>query len=662
MPTPPSTNPASPATSPATTTAGNGASRPGAPGDAPLRPTIVHVTHEAIDHLGGIGTVLQGLLTSRAYHRSVAHNVLVGPLPHPHARVDSPLERLGSSAIACLYSGPDNHDPEGLGALLRPVEWAFGTSIVLGRRVFHEPGAIHDPARAAHADVLLIDVSNPSRERLAALKWLLWEKFGVDSTRHEHSWDYEEYGRLADPAYHALCAILPRPPHTEWPAVVIAHEFMGLATAMRCSLDRARFRTVFHAHECSTARRVIEALPGHDAAFYPAMRAGAARGLTMEQVFGDQSDFGRHTLVSRAHVLDESLAVGPETKNELHFLSPAMAKEPIRIAYNGLPAPPVTWADKQRSRSLVAQWLTSVLGFAPDYLITHVTRPVPSKGLWRDVKLSLHLQAHLKAAGKSAAYVLLTCGAPVRTASQVNQMARDYGWPAHHREGHADLGGAEIAICRDMLPLIRNNPAHGATRAAKAEPGRVYGVLVNQFGFTRDRLGDGAPDGLTIDDLRRAADVELGMSVYEPFGIAMLEPLHAGGVCVVSTVCGCCGLVQRAMHELGMKDDACPLVIAADFTHDPASPRSPGDADLPSLVGLSAAARDAIEERVCKALAATLAARLPRTDDDRRRYLDLGQRLASRMSWDRVVETDFLPAVLPLVQRAAEASSRATTA
>lgn len=653
MPTPLGTQPASPRSA-----TGGGPAPTGARPDTAFRPTIVHVTHEAIDHLGGIGTVLQGLLTSRAYHRSVAHNVLVGPLPHPHARVDSPLDRLGSAAVACVYSGPDNHDPEGLGALLRPIEWAFGTPIVLGRRVFHEPGAIHDPARAAHADVLLIDVSNPNRERLAGLKWLLWEKFGVDSTRHEHSWDYEEYGRLADPAYHALCAILPR---TEWPAVVIAHEFMGLATAMRCSLDRARFRTVFHAHECSTARRVIESLPGHDAAFYPAMRAGAARGLTMEQVFGDQSDFGRHTLVSRAHVLDESLAVGPETKNELHFLSPAMAMEPIRIAYNGLPAPPVTWDEKQRSRALVSAWLKNVLGFSPDYLITHVTRPVPSKGLWRDVKVCLHLEPHLKAAGKSAAYVLLTCGAPVRTATQVNQMAREYGWPAHHREGHADLAGAEIAIGRDMLPLIRNNPAHDFKRPPTAEPGKVYGLLVNQFGFTRERLGDAAPEGLSIDDLRRAADVELGMSVYEPFGIAMLEPLHAGGVCVVSSVCGCCGLVQRAMDELGLKHDQCPLVLTADFTHDTAA-RGSQDADLPTLVGLTASARDAIEERVCTGLAAALAQRLPRNDDDRRRYLDLGQRLAARMSWDRVVETDFLPAVLPLVHGGASAFSRATSA
>src|SRR6185295_3796902 len=78
------------------------------------------------------------------------------------------------------------------------------------------------------------------------------------------------------------------------------------------------------------------------------------------------------------------------------------------------------------------------------------------------------------------------------------------------------------------------------------QPPAIKSVLVNQFGFSKERLDADAPAELTTADLRRAADVELGMSTYEPFGIAQLEPLHAGAICVTSTVCGCMGLVRRA--------------------------------------------------------------------------------------------------------------------
>ena len=41
--------------------------------------TVVHVTHEAIQKIGGIGAVLQGLLTSKVYLEQAPRNILVGP-------------------------------------------------------------------------------------------------------------------------------------------------------------------------------------------------------------------------------------------------------------------------------------------------------------------------------------------------------------------------------------------------------------------------------------------------------------------------------------------------------------------------------------------------------------------------------------------------------
>jgi hypothetical protein len=264
---------------------------------------------------------------------------------------------------------------------------------------------------------------------------------------------------------------------------------------------------------------------------------------------------------------------------------------------------------------------------------------VPSKGLWRDVTLLRHLGPHLARRNQTAAYVLLTCAAPVRSTQQVTDMAARYGWPRAHQLGYPDLEGPEVELARAIEAL---NVGAEAQRTGGQRTPPVTGVLVNQFGFTPARLGPAAPAGLTTADLRRAADVELGMSTYEPFGIAQLEPLHAGAICVTSSVCGCMGLVQRAMRELHMH--SCDLVIPADF----AGAVPP---DVSSPMAITDAQRRDIEDRLCAQLASTLAQRLPTTDAQRREHLDLGQRLSARMSWDHVVRHDFLPAVRDAMAR-----------
>ncbi len=600
--------------------------------------TAIHITHEATEHMGGIGTVLAGLATSPVFTKAVPRNIFVGTLPHPDRRVGDPLERLGEGAATCFYSGPDHHDPCGMGAFLRPLEWAFEVRIVYGLRAFGDRGDGH----AGRGEVLLIDVSNPCRERLGAFKWFLHERYHVDSLRYEHDWSYEEWCRLADPAYHALCALLAHPApgagieRTAGPAVVFSHEFMGMCTALRCQADRARFRTVFHAHECSTARRIVEHLPGHDAAYYPAMRSAAAAGRYVEDVFGSQQDFARHALVCATHKLDAVLAVGKETAEELRFLSPAMAKGPVAVAYNGLPAPAVTMAEKLDSRRRVLGYLKALLGFTPDYLITHATRPVVSKGLWRDHALCTALAPHLAGAGKRAVYLLLTCGATPRGETDAKALAAR-GWPARHTLGYPDLDGPEVGIHEEMSAAYAL-----AAEAGRAGPPSVVPVLVNQFGFTRARLGGVPPEEVSMADLRRAADVELGMSVYEPYGIAHLEALHAGAICVPSSVCGCLGAAERALGELGMSVADCPLLLPADFTAGPA-PADPR--------AYTAAQRQEVERDVCGRLARELFVRLAKDDAQRGVYLGVGQRVAAKMGWDEVSRRDIVP-VLERIARA----------
>ncbi len=587
---------------------------------------LVHVTHEGWEQMGGIGTVLQGLITSRPLKDKVARNILLGPLPYADRQVSDPKHRLGEHAIKCIYSGMDNHDPDGLGAKLRPIEWAFGTRIVYGTRWFETPG---DSTHArTEAELLLIDVMQPNKERLGGMKYLLAEKFGIDSMRYERGWDFEEWVRLADPAYHALVALLPESITPTW---VIGHEFMGVPTALRCSMDRRRFRTAFHAHECSTGRRIVENLPGHDVAFYPAMRAAAEAGMFVGEVFGDQSEYSRHALVSRTYHLDAVLAVGQETAEELRFLSPEMKRGPVKVCYNAVPAAKLTRTEVRRSREMMDKYLQNVLGYRPDYVFTHVTRPVPSKGIWRDNMTMRALAPMLAREGKTAAYLLLTCGATPRTTEQVTELARHHKWPADHHHWGADLAGPESDIYRQMT---ETQTSIDAACPAAGRPPVIRLVMVNQFGWSASRLGPACPPEMTFDDLRRATDLEFGLSVYEPFGISPLEPLHAGALCAISTVSGCCGLVKRALGELHMESTR--LVLPVDFTVADAGAR------IRDLVAMTSQERERHELDACGKLATEIFKRLPRSEADREAMLAEGQKLATQMGWDAVAEREFL--------------------
>src|ERR1041385_2327825 len=154
--------------------------------------TVVHVTHEAIQKIGGIGAVLQGLLTSKVYLQSATRNILVGPFWPADERGE---RRLGPQGEV-LYSSLDHLYRSPLASRFREIEEEFDVGIVYGRRKYtdRETGVTSVP------EVLLIDVSRFDAQKLAAFKFDLWKMFGIESARYENIWDYEQYVRLARPA------------------------------------------------------------------------------------------------------------------------------------------------------------------------------------------------------------------------------------------------------------------------------------------------------------------------------------------------------------------------------------------------------------------------------------------------------------------------------
>ncbi len=583
--------------------------------------TVAHVTHEAVEKVGGIGTVLEGMMSSDVYRKSVSRSILVGPMGGHH--FGSPMMRFGEHG-AVRYSTLDHIDTHGLGRKFHPIERAYNVAIAYGTRQYIDEGS----GRSGEAEVLLFDVSNPAEDPLNNFKTRLWKAFGIDAARYQSDWGFEEYCRLAEPAFYALSALIK---DSELPCILISHEFMGMCTALKAILDGDdAFRTLFHAHECATARGIVESHKGHDAAFYNILKQAInpenGKQLYVDDVFGDQSGVMRHALISNAWRLDATIAVGDPTADEMRFLNAESNTDKVVTVYNGIPGLPTNRESKEKSRNMLCDWAESLLGDRPDFVMTHVTRPVISKGLWRDLKVMSYLDTLFVKQDETAVLVILTCGAPPRSADAVQQMSTAYNWPAEHREGYPDLVGPELDIYTmvDGFNKVANN---------------VRVVLVNQFGWSRSEVGPAVPEGMTFTDLRRATDVEFGQSVYEPFGIAQLEPLAAGGICVPTTICGCVTSWQHAMKRIGRSTADCPNVLPADYT----VLNGAGDLGIDELLAMTMEERSAIEERIAARIATELNSRLARCVDERAELVRSGAEIAGYMDWDTVIKEGLIP-------------------
>jgi len=573
---------------------------------------IVHVTHEAVEKIGGIGAVIAGLMNSQAYHKQVSRTILLGPL----FQTSNPTgQRLGADGNV-LYSSLDGISANSWEKVFRPVERSFDVGVVYGRRPVSDPCT----GRVTEAEVLLIDVFHCNRDRLNVFKGQLNAKFGVPSHRFEKTWEFEQYIRLAEPGFEALRAI--GADGGDEPVVLLAHEYVGMPTALKAILaDAPNTRTVFYAHEAASVRPVVEDNPGHDTMFYNVLRQAVQGGQSLEELFPSVQENFKHPLVKAARHCDYVFAVGDYVEAELRFLDPHFQHVRIDRMYNGIPSERIDAKAKGASRRLMRDYGETLFGWRPTWVFTHVCRPVRSKGLWRDLGVLHAMEPLLAARGETAAYFLLGTLAGTRRSRDVQQMERVYGWPIGHEAGYPDLscGEEQLGAMVDYF-----NRDHEAIRA----------VLVNQWGWSQAACGQRMGEDMTFADIRRGTDAEWGLSIYEPFGISQFEALSFGALCVVSNVCGCLGFARR------VADGELPgNIIEADYV------TAAGAMDIPALMALGVSDRDRIEDAEARRLAEVVCQRLPRTDKQLRELMAAGAQFAEGMSWDRVVQEYFLPSL-----------------
>ena len=142
----------------------------------------IHVTHEAVYKVGGIGTVLEGLINSRPYRDDVGRTVLVCRLFYPDNR-----DRLGPGA-RIEYSSLDGIRGGPFAEQFRRVEAEFHVGLVYGRRPVEDLAS----DRRTMCETLLVDIRSIDRRRVDELKGLLWEHCGLQSHRFEHIWEFEQ--------------------------------------------------------------------------------------------------------------------------------------------------------------------------------------------------------------------------------------------------------------------------------------------------------------------------------------------------------------------------------------------------------------------------------------------------------------------------------------
>lgn len=589
---------------------------------------VVHATHEAGFKIGGIGAVLDGLLSARAYTEAVPRTILVGTINTSDAghmaRLTEPRNRM-----TLYYSSwhgintappvlPEDTDWETISSSLRAIEALFKVKLIYGRRAF----------RGVEHEVLLVDASHADIWETNRFKYDLWDHYAIASERYEMLDEYDVTIKAARPSLAALKVLAG--PKGEGRRVILAHEWMGLPLAFCAQIEEGEtWYLAFYAHEMATARILVEDEPGHDTRFYNVLRLARAQGLSLDMVFGDRSDYFKHALIKQTPRLDAILAVGDWVVEELRFLGPAFEMVPIDLAYNGVPFERISLAEKQVSRERLQRYGEALFGFKPDYVFSHVTRLVISKGLWRDLRVLEHLDGMLAEEGKRAVHFVLSTSAHTgRRPEDVRRWEAEYGWPVYHRSDNGDLVWLEV-------------PFYQAIAEFNAKSKAVKVVLVNQYGWDREHCGERMPEEMSFADLRRGSDVEFGQSVYEPFGIAQVEPLGFGAICVVSNVCGCVGFVQRAARAAQV--EPFENLIVADYV---TLPPTWSQLTLQGALALNQGARDVLEISQSRGVAEVLQSRLPRDEAQMARLLAQGQRVAEHMSWDVVAREYLLPALM----------------
>ena len=334
---------------------------------------VVHVTHEAVEKIGGIGAVIAGLMTADAYARNVSRTILLGPL----LRTDQPVNRRLGEGGHVIYSTLDAIHAPPWRDRFRPIERTYDVGIIYGTRSICDPYS----GKCVKAEVLLVNVFHANRDRLNQFKGQLFKNFSVPSERFEKHLGVRGVhppgraglrGAEGDRRQRHAAG---RPGLAGAGDLPLARVHGNAPGAEGGDVRLAQFaRRSFYAHEVASVRPIVEKMPGHDTMFYNTLTWAESDGKTMEDVFPAVFENYKHPLVKAARYCDHVFAVGDFVEKRAAFLDPHFRTMEFNLVYNGVPALPLTLDEKHASRDRMRKYARKPPG-PPAHVDLHARLP-----------------------------------------------------------------------------------------------------------------------------------------------------------------------------------------------------------------------------------------------------------------------------------------------
>lgn len=659
----------------------------------------VHASHEAAEKLGGIGTVLDGVLPQSAYLRQFPWTLLAGAYHFPNQK--DMATHLSEDRWRLRFDSLDVRGDlrQSTSRELSEVAHRSGCRIVLGERRIGQDDM--------WASVLLVGPEGVRRDLVDSFLKNVRERFGIDLERFE---TYCAIEPTPKPFLHRLLTgkydqIEPDKELTDWrqqpvyggvpfangharfPAIqaldsfvnfykcnpylvemqfhtfvapvlwqaarvilktewdisphrvfLFSHDWIGvpLYWALRLDNEFQKAHSVYIAHETRIARILAEGVltdtnrievqrlcrpEGHDATFYHYMKSQTEKGVEFEDALPGTEGFRSifyHEFNRQARHFDQVIAVGDNVAEETKWiLRQRWSRQPlVTICPNGVPDFDATPRRIDEARRRLGAIAETNFQFTPDWIFTAVSRLELSKGPWRNLGFLESVAKQDLLPGKLF-FIWVSRTKNQASDGQIAEWAK-WGWPLvhSHQSTGGDLTDEEIPIWTAIEKL---NAEHGD---------RIQILYANQFGWNQERLGALNANGSTFKDIRLGIDVELGLSVYEPFGIAPLEPLGSGAVSVVSDSSGAAHHLAKLAKQGKVSEQSFVIARFSEHKHRPHT--------------VTPERLRSIEETVYRQIAADIAERLAVPREER---LAAARMSMKHLSWQCAVEEYLLPAL-----------------
>ena len=158
------------------------------------------------------------------------------------------------------------------------------------------------------------------------------------------------------------------------------------------------------------------------------------------------------------------------------------------------------------------------------------------------------------------------------------------------------------------------------------------------------------PTALTRDDLHRATNLSMCLSLYDTFDTTPLEPVSCGAIAVISTGCG----LHRKIQELDYWKENIIVVDYAEEWVESLSEKHEGETHrvLNDLFNVTLEEKREAEQSAHQHLVPCLLNTLPWTSTQRAVKLAGGHRLATELNWEDTFNAPFMSLVHSLFPKA----------